>query len=171
MAASQSIIVVEHSSLQLEPFPEEGKTFDFALFLDQTWAIGRDRRDRVNKPYVGALGQILVAVDLLLLVGPVRERRRVSPHGNLTWVMNKLELSRETFELLVWFTIFDSDLEEGIVVTLTQGFLHRDGCKLLVGGVVWRCNVVGQKHGVSDHMSEPDDVVISDGYPKFLLAV
>ena len=60
----------------------------------------------------------------------------MSPHGNLARVVDELELTRETLELLICLAVLNSDFEKSIVVALSQGLLHWNSGELLVGRIV-----------------------------------
>jgi hypothetical protein len=72
VAAGELAVVVKHGTLKLEPLLEEGKRLDLALGLLTTRVIGRKRSDVLSDPDVRAGRNLLVTVDLLLLVAPLR---------------------------------------------------------------------------------------------------
>ena len=74
MAACELVVVPEHGPLQLEPLAQEGQGLDLLLRLRAARMVRRQRYDVLDKPDVGALCQLLVAIDLLLLMTPVRKR-------------------------------------------------------------------------------------------------
>ncbi|KFY27218.1 hypothetical protein V493_03638, partial [Pseudogymnoascus sp. VKM F-4281 (FW-2241)] len=171
VAARQGVVVVEHGALDLEPLLEEGHRLDLAGLALETRAVGGDGGDLVDVPDVGGLGDVLVAVDFLLLVGPVGEGGGVGPHGDFAGVVDQLELGGEALEFLlelggealeflVILAVLDADLEEGVVVATGVGVFDGDGGKFLVGGVVGRGDVVGEEDGVGDDVAELDERVV-----------
>ena len=95
MATSQCVVMEEHSSLKLEPFLEERNMLHLPLGPDQALAVRRNGWHFVNIPDVRRLLEVLIAVDLLLLISPIWERRGMSPHGDFAWIVHELELSRQ----------------------------------------------------------------------------
>lgn len=143
VAAREGVVVVEHGALDLEPLLEEGHCLYLARLALEARAIGWDGRDLVDVPDVGGLGDVLVAVDFLLLVGPLGEGGGVGPHGDFGGVVDELELCGEGLEGLVGLAVLDADLEEGVVVAAGGGIVEGDGGEFLVGGVVRGGDVVG----------------------------
>lgn len=72
VAAGQLAVVPEHGPLQLEPLRQERQTLDLLLRLGPSRGVSGQRRNILNKPDIGAGGKLFVAVDLLLLKGPLR---------------------------------------------------------------------------------------------------
>lgn len=171
MAASQLVVVVEHSSLELEPLLEEGKVLDLALRLLASSIISGQGSDVLNKPDIGAGSNLLVAVDLLLLVGPLRKRLGVSPHGHFAGIVDELEMAGNGLEVLVLLSMLNANLEESIVCTASIGILERDASKLLVGGVVWGGNIVRKKDLVSHQVSKANKIVVLDITSSLLVVV
>ena len=161
----------EHCSLQFKPLLEERHALDLALFSDQTRTSFGDRWNLVDKPDVGALAKVLVSVDFLLLVGPLWERGRVCPHCDFARIMNELELTGKTLEFLAWLSGFNSKLKKGIVESVGEGLLHWDCREFLVRWVVWRSDVMREKHSVGNNVSESDQFVILDVVPHDIVAV
>lgn len=81
----------------------------------------------------------------------------MSPHGDLGRVVNELELAGHGLEVVAYANTFDLELEESVVDTLDGG-VTVDGGELLVGGVVWRSNIVRQEHGVGIGVEETNDI-------------
>lgn len=68
--------------------------------------------DLVHDPERRSVFHILVAIDLLLLVTPIRQRRiDVTPHGNLSVDMNELEERAFAHPLLSCVRVFDLNRE------------------------------------------------------------
>lgn len=160
VAAGQLAVVVEHGSLQLKPLLQEGQVLNLALRLLAASVIGSKGRNILYNPDVGARGNLLVSVDFLLFVSPLRQGLGVSPHGNLAGVVNKLEVARDRLEVLVVLAMLNSNLKESIVLALAKGFLSGNTGELLVGGVVRRGNIVGEEDLVSAQMTETNEIVV-----------
>ena len=88
MRASQGVVVVEHGALELNPLPEEAQVLDLLGLLLVALVLSRKRWNVIHIPEIAGLLDSLVAINLSLLVGPVRERLSVGPHGNLCWHVN-----------------------------------------------------------------------------------
>jgi len=71
--ASQGVVVVEHSTLELNPLSEEAEALDLLDLLDVTRILGGERRDVIDIPDIAGLLDVLVTVDFGLLVRPIRE--------------------------------------------------------------------------------------------------
>lgn len=162
VAARQGVVVVEHSALDLEPLLQERHRLDLSRLVVETRAIGRDGGDLIDEPDVGGLSDVLVAVDFLLLVGPVGKGGGVGPHCYFAGVVDEFELCGEGLECLAWLAVLYADLEEGVVVAAAVGVFDGDGGEFLVGGVVGRGDVVGEEDGVGDDVAELDEVVVVD---------
>lgn len=93
MAAGQSIVMEEHSPLQLKVLAPEGEMFDLALFLYSTGAVFFQRLDCVHEPKIARLKDIFVAVDLGLLKGPLRKGGCMGPHRDASGHMDQLEMA------------------------------------------------------------------------------
>lgn len=171
MAAGEFAVVIEHGTLELEPLLEEGQLLDLALRLVTASVIDRQRGNVLNNPHVGTGRDLLVAVDLLLLVAPIRKCFGMSPHGNLAGVVNELEVARDRLENLVLLAMLDSNLKQAIILALANSIFNRDASKLLVGGVVRRCHVVGEENLVSTNVSEAHQVVVFDFAARLLVVV
>lgn len=76
----KGIIVMEHGSLKFKILFEEREMLDFLGLLVVAFIFGWDINDRLAKPDVTLLGNVLVAINFLLLVSPVWKRLRVGPH-------------------------------------------------------------------------------------------
>lgn len=111
MTRRQSVVVEEHSALQLEVFLQERHGLDLALIFLETRRVFRETGNFFNKPDVGGLGNVLVTVDLGLLVAPVRKWCCVRPHGYFRREVDKLEVGRHGLELLLALSILDFDFE------------------------------------------------------------
>lgn len=144
VAAGQLAVVVKHGPLQLKPLAEERQRLDLALLLLATGVVFRERRDVFGNPHVGAGGDLLVAVDFLLSVGPLGKRAGVSPHSNLAGEVNELEVAGNGLEVLVGLASLDSNLEESVVLAITICFFSAHSGEFLVGGIVRRSNIVGE---------------------------
>lgn len=136
MTASQLVVMPEHGSLELEPLPQERQGLDFAFGLLASFVVDSERRNVLNVPYVGARCNLLVSIDFLLLVGPLRQRCSVRPHCDLARVMDELEVTGNTLELLALLTALDTDFEQGVLEPVAVCIRHRNGGELLIGGVV-----------------------------------
>lgn len=93
VAAGQLVVVPEHGPLKLKPLPQERQGLHLALRLLPPLVICRQGWDVLDQPDIRTWCDLLVAVDLLLLVAPLRERCRVSPHGDFAGVMDELEVA------------------------------------------------------------------------------
>ena len=171
VAAGELAVVVEHSALEFKPLLKEWNRLDLALRLLATRAVGGDRRNILSDPDVGAGCNLLVTVDLLLLVTPLRKRLGVSPHGDLAWVVDKLEVTGDRLEVLVLLAVLKTNLEEGVLLTLTKGLLGCDSSELLVGRVVRRGNIVREEDLVGTNVAKTDQVVVLDDATKLLVVV
>ena len=169
VAACKLVVVPEHRALQLEPLAQEGKGLDLLLRLRATRVVRGERHDVLNKPDIGALCQLLVAIDLLLLMTPIRKWFRVSPHGNLARVVDQLEVTRDTLELLVLLSMLNTDLKQSIGRTVTIGLPEGDSSELLVGRVVRRSNVVREQDGIRDDVAKPNEIMVLDVVAKLLV--
>lgn len=171
VAAGELAVVVEHSTLKLEPLLEEGKRLDLALGLLTTRVIGLKRSNVLGDPDVGAGRNLLVTVDLLLLVTPLRQRLGVSPHSDLAWVVDKLEVTSNRLEVLVLLSVLKANLKEGFLLALAESLFRCDSCELLVGGVVRRGNIVREEDLVSTNVAKTDQVVVLDDAARRLVVV
>lgn len=111
MGASKRVVMVEHGALELNILPEETQVLHLLDFLLVAGVVLGERRDVIHIPDVAALLHILVTVDLGLLVGPVGQRTRVSPHGHLSRNMDKLEVCRHRLEVSTLALAINLDLE------------------------------------------------------------
>lgn len=171
VAAGELAVVVEHGTLELEPLLEEGQLLDLALRLLTAGAISGQRGNVLDDPDVGTGRDLLVSVDLLLLISPLRQRLGVSPHGDLAWVVDELEVTRDGLEVLVLLAMLNSDLEESVVLALSVGILNRDSRELLVGGVVGRSDIVREQDLVGTNVPQADQVVVLDDTTQLLVVV
>jgi hypothetical protein len=171
VAAGKLAVVVEHSALKLEPLLKEWNRLDLALRLLATRAVDGDRRNVFSDPNVGAGCNLLVTVDLLLLVAPLGQRLGVSPHGDLAWVVDELEVTGDRLEVLVLLAVLKTNLEKGVLLTLTKGLLGCDSSELLVGRVVRRGNIVREEDLVGANVAKTDQVVVLDDATKLLIVV
>lgn len=169
MATGELVVVPEHRPLQLEPLAQERKSLDLLLRLLTARVIRGQRHNVLNKPDVGALCQLLVAVDLLLLVTPFREWLRVSPHGNLARVVDQLEVAGNTLEFLVGFSMLDTDLKKSISRAVAVGISNGDGGEFLVGRIVRRSNIVREQDGIRNNVAKPDEIMVLDGMTELLI--
>lgn len=145
MAAGQSVVVVKHGALELKVLLQEGHRLWLASLLDCAWASLWQTRDFLDEPDVAGLLDSLVSVNLGLLVSPVGQRSRVGPHGDLCGEMDQLEVRGHGLEVLTRLAVFNSDLEQGVVEAIAVGSFAIDSGELLVGGVVWRCDIVTEQ--------------------------
>lgn len=134
--------MIKHSSLQLKPLLKEWNVLDFAFLSLQTRRSCWDRWNVVHVPDVGGLSEVLVAIDFLLLVCPVWKWCCMSPHGNFAGVVNQLELSRETLELLSCFAVLNTNLEKCVVEAISISIINRNSGEFLVGWVVRRSHIM-----------------------------
>lgn len=153
MTASQLIVVPEHGPLELEPLCQEWKGLDLSLELLTSLVVRRQGGNILNEPDVGARSNLLVAVDLLLFVAPIRQRRSVSPHGNLAGVVDEFEVAGYTLELLVLLASLNTNFEQSVLESVSVGILDGNSRELLVGRVVWRGNIVRQEYCVCDYVA------------------
>ena len=112
----------------------------------------------INEPNSRLVIDILVAVDLLLLVRPVRELLGVRPHGDLGWDMDQTEVARLALPCISLLTIYEAELEESIVVT--RQIIFRPGRELLVGGHERRRDVMCHEVGLRVDVQQLNDVVV-----------
>lgn len=158
VAAGESVVVVEHGALQLKVFLQERDVLDLArLFLCALRVLGQSG-NVLGVPDVAGLQGVLVAVNFGLLVSPVRQRGRVSPHGDLGRNVDELEVDRHGLEVGAGLCAVNPDLEEGVVEALAIGLVVADSGEFLVGGVVRRSDVVGEKPSVCDEMAQTDNI-------------
>lgn len=114
----------------------------------------------VDKPDGGLFVDILVSVDLLLLVSPVRKLLGVCPHGDLGWNMNQAEVAGFALPWVALHGIIEAKLEQSIIVA-GQVLLWPCG-ELLVCGHEGRRNVVGHEVSLSVDMQQLDDILVTD---------
>lgn len=171
VAAGELAVVVEHSTLKLEPLLEEGHRLDLALRLLATRMIGRQRSNILSDPDIGAGCNLLVTVDLLLLVAPLGQRLGVSPHGNFAWVVDELEVTGNRLEVLVLLSVLNSNLEKSVLLTLAKCLLRGDSSEFLVGRVVRRGDIVREKNLVSTDVAETNKIVVLDNASKLLVVI
>lgn len=169
VAARELVVVVEHCTLQLKPLLEEGHCLDLLLGLLATGISSIQRRNVLNQPNVGAWSNLLVSIDFLLFVAPLRQRLGVSPHSNLARVVNELEVAGNGFKVLVSLAVVNADLEESIILAGAVSILVGDGGELLVRGIGRRCNIVRKQDGVRGNVLESNQVVILDIYARLLV--
>lgn len=162
VASGKLVIVPEHGSLKLKPLAQERKGLDFSLRLGPARVVGGKRGDLLNKPDIGARGNLLVSVDFLLLMTPFRERCSMSPHGHLAWVVDQLEVAGNRLKLLVRLALFDTDFEQRIRSAIAIGVGERDGGELLVRRVIRGGDVMRQQDSVSDSVAKSDKIVVLD---------
>lgn len=168
MAAGKSVVMVEHGALKLKVFLEEGHVLDLARLLLCALRILGQSRNVLGVPDIAGLKGVLIAIDLSLLVGPVRQGSGVSPHGNLGGNVNELEVHRHGLEVHARLCAIDPDLEESVVEAITIGFIMTDSGELLVGGVVRRGNVVGEEPSVGHEMAKTNNITDVDAVASFL---
>lgn len=171
VAASQLVVMPEHRSLELEPLSQEGQGLHLAFGLFTSLVVNRERRDVLDIPHIGARGNLLVSVDFLLLVAPFRERGGVRPHSNLARVMDELEVTGDTLEFLALLTTFDADFEQGILKPVTVCIRDGDRGELLIGGVVWRGDVMRQEHGIGDDVAKTDKIMVLNMVSQLLVVL
>lgn len=157
MGAGQGVVVVEHGALELDVLAEERQVLDLFDFLLVAGVLSSKGRDVIDIPDVAALLDVLVAVDFGLLVRPLGKRLGMSPHSNLGGDVNQLEVRRHGLEVAFAFGIH-LDLEHGIIVTRSVSLLHVYGGELLVGRVVWRRDIVCQKHRIGNDVTEANNI-------------
>lgn len=169
MTASQLVVMPEHGSLELEPLPQEGQGLNFAFGLVTSLVVDRERRYILNIPHIGARCDLLVSVDFLLLVAPLRQRCSVRPHCDLARVMDELEVTGDTLEFLALLTALDADFEQGILEPVTVRIRYGDSSELLVGGVVWGSDVVRQEYGIGDNVAKTNEVMVLNMVSQLLI--
>lgn len=128
------------------------------VFYGQRW-------DVIDIPDVAGLLKVLIAVNFSLLVGPVGERRSMSPHGDLGGHVNQLEVSRHSLELAL--ALINLKLKESIVETISSRLLLGDSGELLIGGEVGRCNIMRKEDSVGDQMTKTDGVAKLNALANF----
>jgi hypothetical protein len=72
--------------------------------------------------------------------------------------MNELEVDRHGLEVRARLCTVGSDFKEGIVEAFTIGILVADSGELLVGGVVRRGDIVGEKPSVGHDMAKTNNI-------------
>lgn len=87
----------------------------------------------------------------------------MGPHGDLGWVMDKLEQPGHSAEVLILFAALELDLKEGVIVAFALGFFDINSCEFLVGGEPRGGHVVGEQVGVGYDVTELDEVAVFDG--------
>jgi hypothetical protein len=95
----------------------------------------------------------------------------VSPHGNLAWVVEELEVTSDRLEVLVLLSVLNSNLEKSVLLTLAKGLLRGDSSEFLVGRVVRRGDIVREKNLVSTDVAETNKVVVLDNASKLLVVI
>lgn len=168
MAAGECIVVVEHGTLELKVLLEEGHVLDLARLLLCALRIFGQSGNVLGVPDIAGLEGVLVAVDLSLLVGPVRQRSGVSPHCNLGRDVDELEVDRHGLEVHARLCAIDSDLEEGVVEAIAVGLIVANSSELLVGGVVRRSDIVGEEPSVGHEMAKTNNITDMDTVASFL---
>ena len=171
MAARELAVVVEHGPLQFKPLLEEGQRLDLALGLVAASVAVNNRGNILYYPNIGASGNLLVAIDLLLFVTPFGEGLGVRPHGNLARVVDKLEIARHGLEDLVLLAMLNSNLKQRVILTLSEGILNGHGRELLVRRIVWGRNVMRQEDLVGAQVLEADEIVVLDIPPQLLVII
>lgn len=136
--------------------------FDLACGLVAAGIVDGERGDVLCNPDVGAGGNLLVAVDFLLLVAPVREGCGVSPHGNLAWEVNQLEVAGDGLELLASLAVLNANLKEGVVLAAAVSIFCGYSGELLVGGEVRRGNIMREQDGIGGHVLEADKGIVEN---------
>jgi len=117
--------------------------------------------DVLKVPDCGPICGVLVAVDFLLLEGPVRKVLRVRPQSDLGRDVNELQVSRLALDGLALRRIPGQlNLEEGFVVTAV--IVPVPGGELLVRRHQGRGDVVGQEESVGLHVKQLNNVVVAD---------
>lgn len=159
----ESVVVVEHRALELEVFLPERHGLDLAGLFVCAGILGREGGNVLDEPDVGGLGDVLVAVDFGLVVGPVGETFGVCPHGDTGRGVDDFHEGGECAELGLGFTLFEAKLEDGVVVAGGGGELGGGDGEFLVGGKLRGGDVVGDEDAVGSHMVELDAGVVLDG--------
>lgn len=103
--------MVEDGSLKLNVLLEEWQCLHFLLLFDVAGTVFWYRWDLLHVPDVTRLLKVLVAVDLGLLICPIRKRCGMGPHSYSGWSMNQLEMPSDTLELLPRLAVFELDFE------------------------------------------------------------
>lgn len=142
VTAGQLAVVVKHGSLKLKPLAQERQSLDFALRLLSSGILGSQRRNIFNQPDIRAGGDLLIAVDFLLVGTPFRQRLGVSPHGNFAGEVNEFEVAGNRLELLAVLAVLNPNLKQGVVDATAVGIILRNSGELLVGRIVGRSYVV-----------------------------
>ena len=93
--------MVEHCSLEFQVFHDERHRLDLLRCPDISGVGWLQGWDFFNKPEVGRLEDVLIPVDFLLLIAPIRESLAVGPHCYFRGVVNQFELARHGSEVLV----------------------------------------------------------------------
>jgi hypothetical protein len=160
VGAGQCVVVVEHSALKLEVFSEERHRLDlFGLLLVAGVCLG-EGGNFLDEPEVGWLCNILVPVDLLLLVAPIRERFGVRPHGDFGWVVKELEEAGHGAEVLVLLAVLNLDFEKSVIMAFTLRLFNFNSGKFLVGGEPRWGDIVREEICGGDNMAEFDDISV-----------
>lgn len=161
VAAGQSVVMVEHGTLQLEVLAQERQRLDLTLLLDKTRTILLQVLNVLNVPCVAGLEDVLVTINFGLLVTPLWQRSCVCPQSDPSWNVNQLEQAGKSTELLGSLARLNLELEEGVVVALAISQFLRDRSELLVGGEEGRRNIVSQEITLGANMAELDNVAVA----------
>ena len=113
----------------------------------------------INKPNSRLVIDILVAVDLLLLVRPIRELLGVRPHGDFGGNVNETEVTRLALPCLAFHTLSQPDLEQGIVVA--REIIFGPCRELLISRHQGRCDVMGHQVGLRVDVKKLDNVLMA----------
>ena len=111
MTASQLAIMIKHGPLKLPPLAQEGHRLDLAFRLLASSVVFWQRGNILGHPDVGAGGDLLVAIDFLLLVAPVRQGFTMRPHGDLAGLVNEFEVGRDSPENRLLLAMLNANLE------------------------------------------------------------
>lgn len=127
--------------------------------------------DLVCEPKGRPVLEILVAVDLLLLEGPVRQRRfDVSPHRDSSRDMNQLEVARLGHPLLAGVRLVDLQLKLDVALADLALLLVRAGTvprrEFRVGRHGRTGDVVRHQGRVGPDVAERDHVAVADDAPS-----
>lgn len=115
--------------------------------------------DVIDKPGGRLVIHILVAIDILLLEGPVRELLVVCPKGDFGGDVNEFEVARLGPPRLAIVRVGSQlNLEEGIVVA---GMVSLGpGGEFLIGWEHGRGNIVGEQVGVGVDVEELNNILV-----------
>jgi hypothetical protein len=117
------------------------------------------RHNVIHIPRVRLVQQVLVAIDFLLVEGPIRQFTGISPHRHSRRNMYELEMTALALDGFTVVCIHNVELEQRIVVS-RHVFALWPCSEFLVCWHQRRCNIVGEKIRVGLLVKELDNVLV-----------